>query len=166
MGYTHLTIYERGRIEELVDVGFSKREIGLKLNRSPSTIGRELKGCFATFIETKTRLYTALKIQDCTLESMEKAIKNLYEVLPVGAFKTATTDRGKEFACAKNIESELGISVYFADAHSPWQIGSNENANGLLREFFSKKTDLSTVSEKELVDTLFLINSRPRKCLH
>lgn len=125
----------------------------------------ESNGCFATFVERKTRLYTALKIQDFAVESREKAIKNLASELPTGAFKTATTDRGKEFVCAKTIESELGIPVYFADDYFQWQRGSNENANGLFREFFPKKTDLSTVSEKELVDTLFLINARLRKCL-
>ena len=65
------------------------------------------KGCFATFVERKTRLYTAIKIADRTASSMESAIKQLHAVLPKNAFKTATVDRGKEFACYKNIENEL-----------------------------------------------------------
>lgn len=123
------------------------------------------KGCFATFIERKTRLYTALKIADRTSDSMEKAIKQLYSALPKNAFKTATVDRGKEFACHKNIESEIDLPIFFADPYSSWQRGSNENANGLLREFYPKKTDLALVDEKELINNLFLINYRPRKCL-
>lgn len=125
------------------------------------------KGCFATFIERKSRLYTALKMPDRTSDSMEKAIKQLYLVLPQNAFKTATVDRGKEFACYKNIENEdeIDLPIFFAAPYSSWQRGSNENANGLLREFYPKKTDLAMVDEKELINNLFLLNSRPRKCL-
>lgn len=123
------------------------------------------KGCFATFIERKTRLYTAIPMKDRTSESMEEAITKLYKILPHGSFKTATCDRGKEFACAKRIEQKLGIEIYFADAYSAWQRGSNENANGLLREFYPKKTNLGNVAQQELTENLMLINARPRKCL-
>ena len=123
------------------------------------------KGCFATFVERKSRLYTALKMPNRTAESMSKAITQLYQTLPQGAFKTGTTDRGKEFACATQMQEQLGLTLYFADAYSSWQRGSNENANGLLREFYPKKTDLALVSQKELTHNLFLMNSRPRKCL-
>lgn len=123
------------------------------------------KGCFATFVERKSRLYTALKIPDRTAESMEQAIEQVFKLLPDNAFKTATTDRGKEFACFKTIEDRLGIILYFADPYCSWQRGSNENSNGLLREFYPKKTDLAKVDETGLAYTLALINSRPRKCL-
>lgn len=123
------------------------------------------KGCFATFVERKTRLYTAIKIADRTATSMENAIKQLYSVLPANSFKTATVDRGKEFACYSNIERDLKLPVYFADPYSSWQRGSNENSNGLIREFYPKKTDLTRVDEKELTNNLLLINNRPRKCL-
>ena len=123
------------------------------------------KGCFATFVERKARLYTAIKIPDRTADSMERAINQLYSVLPAGAFKTGTTDRGKEFACYQSIQHNLDLPLYFADPYSSWQRGSNENSNGLLREFYPKKTDLALVDEQELIHNLFLINSRPRKCL-
>lgn len=123
------------------------------------------KGCFATFVERKSRLYTAYKIPNRTSNSMEIAIKRLYKTLPMGAIKTATSDRGKEFACYSNIKDEIGLTIYFADPYSSWQRGSNENSNGLLREFYPKKTDLSKVDEDELINNLMLINSRPRKCL-
>jgi IS30 family transposase len=123
------------------------------------------KGCFATFVERKSRLYTALMILDRTAASMERAISQLYHALPQGAFKTGTTDRGKEFACHGTIQSILGLPLFFADAYSSWQRGSNENSNGLLREFYPKKTDLAKVDQQELTHNLFLINSRPRKCL-
>ncbi len=125
----------------------------------------ESKGCFATFVERKSRLYTAFKTPDRTATSMQTAITTLHNTLPKGAFKTATTDRGKEFACHTDIQEQLGLTLYFADAYSSWQRGSNENSNGLLREFYPKKTDLAAVSQEELTHNLFLINSRPRKCL-
>ena len=125
----------------------------------------ESKGCFATFVERKSRLYTAFKTPNRTASSMQMAITALYNTLPKGAFKTGTTDRGKEFACCIAIQEQLGLTLYFADAYSSWQRGSNENSNGLLREFYPKKTDLALVYQEQLTHNLFLINSRPRKCL-
>jgi IS30 family transposase len=84
---------------------------------------------------------------------------------PLGVFKTSTVDRGKEFACYSNIEEQVDMAVYFADPYASWQRGTNENANGLLREFFPKKTDLALITEEELEVALHLINHRPRKCL-
>lgn len=123
-------------------------------------------GCFATFVERKSRLYTALKIPNRTAISMQTAITSLFKTLPKGAFKTGTTDRGKEFACATNIKDQLGLILYFADPYSSWQRGINENANGVLREFYPKKTNLTFVTQEELTQNLFLINSSPRKCLN
>jgi len=96
---------------------------------------------------------------------MQEAISSLYNTLPKGAFKTTTTAGGKEFACCTAIPDQLGLTLYFADAYSSWQRGSNENSNGPLREFYSKKTNLVLVPQEELSHNLFLINSRPRKCL-
>ena len=125
----------------------------------------ESKGCFATFVERKSRLYTAVMMPDRTASAMERAISSLFQVLPLGAFKTGTTDRGKEFACHSAIYEKLGVTLYFADAYCSWQRGSNENSNGLLREFYPKKTNLALVEQEDLSHNLFLINSRPRKCL-
>jgi len=126
---------------------------------------RQSGGCLATFIERKTRLYTAIMMPDKTAQSMETAITYLYNVLPKKAFKTATTDRGGEFACFDNIKRKLGLTLYFADPYCPHQRGSNEYGNGLLREFYPKKTDLAKISQNELIHNLILINGRPRKCL-
>lgn len=123
------------------------------------------KGCFSTFIERKSRFYFAFKMPDRCADSMEVSIRKLIAMLPEKAFQSATVDRGKEFSCYKVIEETLNIPVYFADPYSSWQRGSNENSNGLLREFFPKKTDLELVNEDELYNSLMLINNRPRKCL-
>lgn len=122
------------------------------------------KGCLATFVERKTRFYLAFKIPDRTAKSMFDAIEQFSTLFPKESLKTFTSDRGKEFACYPLVE-KLGIDFYFADAYSSWQRGSNENANGLLREYFPKKTDLATISQESLDLALSEINNRPRKCL-
>lgn len=96
------------------------------------------KGCLATFLERKTRFYLAFKIPNRTAKSMFSAIEQLCNLFPKEALKTFTSDRGKEFACYPLVEN-LGISFFFADAYTSWQRGSNENANGLLKEYFPKK---------------------------
>jgi len=123
-------------------------------------------GCFATFAERKTRFYSAVSMPDRTASSMEEAIKYLHSLWPKGTFKTATTDRGGEFACYDTIQKDLGLTLYFADPYCPHQRGTNEYSNGLLREFFPKRTDLSAVNQDTIANSLFLINSRPRKCLN
>ncbi|MGD9886817.1 MAG: IS30 family transposase, partial [Bacilli bacterium] len=74
-------------------------------------------------------------------------------------------DRGKEFSGYKEIESVLKCDVYFTDPYCAWQKGSNENGNGLLREFYPKGMDLSLTTNNELSIVLSLMNNRPRKCL-
>lgn len=125
----------------------------------------QTKGFVATFIERKTRWYVEILLPDRSAASMESAVKQLYKQLPLSAFQTATTDRGKEFSCYHTLEQELNIRVYFADAYASWQRGSNENSNGLLREFFPKKTNFDHVTPSEMTQALQLINNRPRKCL-
>ena len=97
------------------------------------------KGCLATFVERKTRFYIAIKMDDRSKDSMFLAISSLYNTLTSKLLKTFTVDRGKEFACFEQVETEFGIPMYFADAYAAWQRGSNENSNGLLREFFLRK---------------------------
>ena len=123
------------------------------------------KGCVATFIERKTPLYNAIRMPDRTALSMEVAFGEAVSRYPSEAIQTATTDRGKEFACYASLEASHGVQVYFADPYSSWQRGSNENANGLLRQFFPKGTDFAKISDESLDNALHLINHRPRKCL-
>ncbi len=91
---------------------------------------------------------------------MQAAITQLFHAFPKGAFKTGTTDRSKEFACFSKIQAELGLTLYFADAYSSWQRGSNENSNGLLREFYPKKTDLAKVNPQKRVYPRICVNSK------
>lgn len=96
---------------------------------------------------------------------MHSAIEKLTRNLPEHALESFTSDCEKEFACYPDVEAS-GIDFYFADAYSAWQRGTNENSNGLMSEFFPKKTDLATVSETELFTALWLMNNRSRKYLN
>jgi IS30 family transposase len=79
--------------------------------------------------------------------------------------KTMTYDRGSEMARHRDLTAATGVNVYFADPHSPWQRGSNENANGLVRQYLPKSTDLSGVTQSELNAIANSLNNRPRKIL-
>ena len=113
----------------------------------------------------KSRFYVALPMKDRSKDSMLEAMKKLIKPLPKFSLKSFTSDRGKEFACYKEIE-EMGIDFYFADPYSGWQRGSNENSNGLLREYHLKKTDLADIEIEELIKNLMELNNRPIKCLN
>ena len=124
------------------------------------------KVCFATLAERKTRYYIAVKIPDRKGETMAKAIIAALSEYPKEAVKTITCDRGSEFACWREIEIALQCDMYFADPYCAWQKGTNENLNGLLREFYPKGRNLSRVSPATLKMNLALINARPKKVLH
>ncbi len=124
------------------------------------------KCCFATIAERKTRYYIAIKMPNRNADTMAKTIISALSQFPSEAVKTITCDRGAEFAAWKTIEKELGCSVYFADPYCAWQKGTNENLNGLLREFYPKGRNLSRVSTTTLKKNLVLINARPKKVLN
>ena len=124
------------------------------------------KACFATLAERKTRFYIAMKIPDRKADTMANAIVKMLSVFPLELVKTITCDRGTEFANWQTIEEQLHCNLYFADPYCAWQKGTNENSNGLLREFYPKGRNLSRVSPKTLLRNLALINARPRKILN
>lgn len=127
---------------------------------------RNGSGCVFTIVERKTRHLTAYKADACNAENFLNAMRAFSGSMPAGSIKSITGDRGKEFARYADIERELNVPFYFADPHSPWQKGSNENTNGLLREYYPKRTDFSKVTQRELYwQGVYRINSRPRKVL-
>ena len=106
-------------------------------------------GCVFTIVERKPSMLFVCRAESCTAEIFYNALKRLIKIF-LGTIKSLTGDRGKEFAWYQKIESELRIPFYFADPHIPWQKGSNENTNGLLREKFPKKSNFSTVTQRDL----------------
>ena len=124
--------------------------------------GALAKGFLVTCIDRKSRYLVASIINKkdrmTTKDAVIKALKG-QKVLSL------SLDNGSEFAAFKLIEKELNIIVYFADPHAPWQRGSNENVNGLIRFFFPKGTNFLNVTQEKLDYVLTLINNRPRKCL-
>ena len=95
------------------------------------------------------------------LDSFTRQMKRL----PAAVRKSMTYDRGSEMACHPELARRLKIDIWFCDPHAPWQRGSNENTNGLLRQFMPKGTDLSDASQTWLNDVAALMNNRPRKTL-
>jgi len=124
------------------------------------------KACFVTLAERKTRFYIALKVPDKKAATVEDAIVKLLSQYPAQLVKTITCDRGTEFANWANIERRLNCDLYFAEPYCAWQKGTNENSNGLLREFYPKGRNLSRVAQTTLNKNLALINARPRKVLN
>ena len=97
--------------------------------------------------------------------TMKNALAATMTTLPEQLRRSLTWDRGKELSAHAAFKVETGIPVYFADPHSPWQRGTNENTNGLLRQYFPKGTDLSRWSAEEIESVASALNSRPRKTL-
>ena len=97
--------------------------------------------------------------------TMKNALASTMTALPDQLRRSLTWDRGKELSAHAQFKVETGIPVYFADPHSPWQRGSNENTNGLLRQYFPKGTDLARWSAEEIEAVASALNSRPRKTL-
>lgn len=90
----------------------------------------------------------------------------MFQQLPKEKVKTVTPDRGKVFAKHLEVSPALdGLPFYFADPHAPWQRGTNENTNGLLREYFPKNEDMAKYTHQEISQSIYELNRRPRKCL-
>jgi IS30 family transposase len=96
---------------------------------------------------------------------MKNALASAITTLPRQLRRSLTWDRGKELSQHAAFKVETGVAVYFADPHSPWQRGTNENTNGLLRQYFPKGTDLSRWNAQEIEAVASALNNRPRKTL-
>jgi len=116
-----------------------------------------------TLAARKARFLVGKKLDDHRAETLKKSICDSPKALPC---HTLTVDNGKELAAHKGIKAESKISVYFAHPYSPWEKPTNENTNGLLRQFFPKYTSFLTVTQEHLDHAIHLLGNRPRKCFN
>lgn len=127
-------------------------------------IGANGKSAIGTLVERTTGFVLLLHLpHDHTAASVAQAISTTITTLPQALHRSLTWDRGGEMARHKQITATTGIPIYFADPHSPWQRGSNENTNGLLRQYFPKGTDLTIHDQAELQRVAEELNTRPRR---
>lgn len=118
-----------------------------------------------TLLERKTGLYLITKLDSKTSASTRQAVRTRFELLPERFKKTLTLDNGPENSDWKLMQEEIKIKCYYAHPYHSWERGANENANGLLRDYFPKKTDFSMISVSEILKVEHSLNSRPRKRL-
>ena len=123
------------------------------------------KARLSTFVERKNRYLIAQVMDNRKSTTFNLICFKVFEPISNKLIKTFAVDRGKEFTGYNEIEKTLNIDVYFADPYASWQRGTNENTNGLLREFYPKKFDFSTITQNKLDVVVNIINNRPRKCL-
>ena len=120
----------------------------------------------ATLVERRTRYVMLAKVKNKDTASVVAALVGQVQHLPRELRRSLTWDRGKELADHKRLTLATDLDVYFCDPHSPWQRGTNENTNRLLRQYFPKGTDLSTHSQAQLDAVARELNERPRKTLN
>jgi IS30 family transposase len=133
---------------------------------SDTVEGRKGSGFIATHVERKTRYTVAVKVADKSAETVTQATLAAMRKLPPEKVKTMTFDNGKEFAGFKELERGLEMRSYFAHPYHSWERGTNENTNGLLRQFFPKGMDFGKIMQSDVDIALELLNNRPRKCLN
>ncbi len=119
----------------------------------------------ATLVERQSRYVMLVKVKNKDTESVVSALIKQSKKLPNELYKSLTWDRGKELADHQRFTMATNVDVYFCDPSSPWQRGSNENTNRLLRQYFPKGTDISVHSQAKLNAVARQLNERPRKTL-
>ena len=162
-------VERRGRIADMVMI--SERPVEADDRALPGhwegdlLVGKDGKSAIATLVERSTRYVLLAKLANQRAETVRQALVERVHTLPEHLWLSLTWDQGKEMSQHRLFSIETGIDVYFCDPHSPWQRGSNENTNGLLRQYFPKGTALSRHSQEHLDAVAVQLNGRPRETL-
>ena len=127
-------------------------------------IGKGYRHAIVSLTERKSRLALLRKVEHKTAQAVADAVIELMKLLPVRTH-TITADNGQEFADHARIAKELNTDVYFAHPYSSWERATNENMNGLIRQYFPKKRNFVTINQQEIDFVMERLNNRPRKCL-
>ena len=166
-----LGLQRRGRLTAMRMIGERPREAEDRLQaghwEGDLIMGPGNRSAIGTLLERSTRFLVLLGFPGAiaTAEAVREGIEAALRCLPEGLRRTLTWDQGKELALHQPITAATGTDVFFCDAHAPWQRGSNENMNGLLRDYFPKGTDLSVHTAEDLARIAAEVNDRPRKTL-
>jgi transposase, IS30 family len=127
-------------------------------------IGKGHKQALVSLTERKSRLTLLSKVKQKNADLVARSVQNLLEPI-ASQVLTLTSDNGKEFARHQEISTALQANFYFAHPYSSWERGLNENTNGLIRQYFPKKHNFTTITEKAISMVMNKLNNRPRKCL-
>ena len=130
-----------------------------------TVVGKNKQNGIATYVERVSGYGKGIKLEKVRAEELKDKTVKSFSSLSKKKRKTITYDNGSEFAEYEIIEKETGMEIYFANAYHSWERGTNENWNGLLRQYFPKETDFDTISQKEINKAVREINNRPRKRL-
>jgi transposase, IS30 family len=130
-----------------------------------TVIGKGHRGVVVTCVDRTSRYLIGRKVEACATEPVTGALQQTIRRLPAAKRRSLTLDNGREFARPLELEQKLDLPVYFAHPYHCWERGTNENTNGLLRQYLPKGTDLTLVTSEQLRSYVRQINHRPRKCL-
>ncbi len=128
-------------------------------------VGKGRRGYLVTCADRTSRYVIARKVQACAAEPVAEQLQQTIRQLPAEKRRSLTVDNGHEFARPTELEKKLDVPIYFAHPYHAWERGTNENTNGLLRQYLPKGTDLSQVTNAQLQSPVRQLNHRPRKCL-
>ena len=130
-----------------------------------TVVGKGRKGYLLTCVDRASRYLIARKVKTCAAEPVADRLKQTIGKLPTSKRHSLTLDNGREFARPAELERRLSVKIFFAHPYHAWERGTNENTNGLLRQYLPKGSDLSRLSSVQLRSYVFALNHRPRKCL-